>query len=314
MTFLSIVVPVYNVEAYLERCIESVITQNVCGIELLLIDDGSKDRSPLICDKYASCFEFIKVIHQENQGLSGARNTGIINSKGKYILFLDSDDYLEPDCIEKIIKELEKRSCDVFIGTAYKVYPSGEKSQFAIHHKISEGCYSSEEYLKRLKIKKDYSACAWLNICSREFLMNNNLWFKQGIIHEDELWTPQVLLTAKSIQYRNLHFYNYFIREGSIMNSFNYEKSCMCIAYVCKELLKIYDNHADKEIEALRNQVTEIYLQAIIKAEKISMDYRVIDKYELVKNSYFLKTKIKAILYWISPRIYKYVHKHMKKN
>ena len=110
---LTVVIPVYNVEKYLKRCVESVLVQGWHNYDILLVDDGSTDRSPQICDDYVKVYDFISVIHKENGGLSEARNTGISQAKGEYVYFPDSDDWLEPDAFMALAEVLESQKFDI---------------------------------------------------------------------------------------------------------------------------------------------------------------------------------------------------------
>ena len=116
---LSVIVPIYNVQKYLKMCIESILPQIKNKAEMILVDDGSTDRCSEICDFYAARYDYIKVIHQKNAGLSAARNAGLDISSGKYIMFVDSDDFIIKNSVEKIIRELEHIDVDIFFADQY---------------------------------------------------------------------------------------------------------------------------------------------------------------------------------------------------
>lgn len=124
---VTVVVPVYNVERYLKRCIESLKNQTLKEIEIVLINDGSKDKSGEICNEYASKYENIKVIHQLNRGLSGARNTGIKVAQGEYIGFVDSDDYVEKDMFERLYNQAKEYSCEIACCGVKNIYENGKE-------------------------------------------------------------------------------------------------------------------------------------------------------------------------------------------
>ena len=123
---ISFIVPIYNVEKYLVRCIESIIMQKLENIEIILVDDGSPDNCPSICDKYSEKYKFIKTIHKKNEGLGYARNSGLEISKGKYIYFVDSDDYLVPDSIIKLYEKAEEFDLDVCLGGIIEINKFGQ--------------------------------------------------------------------------------------------------------------------------------------------------------------------------------------------
>ncbi len=125
---VSVVVPVFNVEKYLKKCIESIIHQSYKNLEILIIDDGSSDRSPAICDSFLFDNR-VKVFHIENRGVASARNFGIENATGKYIFFLDGDDYLELDCIEQMVRQMKTNCCDLVICGTILEYEDGQKKK-----------------------------------------------------------------------------------------------------------------------------------------------------------------------------------------
>lgn len=211
---LSIVVPVYNVEKYIGKCLDSLLNQdlNEHEYEIIVIDDGSTDRSPEICDVYANREPRIRVIHQLNQGLSVARNVGVDSAQGVFIQFVDSDDYLEKNVLGSLVDRMMQDNLDVLRFGYQLISESGKvtrQSPVLSQNRIVSG----KEYLdKRLGI-----ACyAWQFILSKSFLISNKLYFKPGIIFEDTVWTPIVLLEATRVSEIDLLVYNYLQREGSI--------------------------------------------------------------------------------------------------
>lgn len=189
---LSIIVPVYNVEKYIEGCLNSVIENYYDGIEVILVDDGSKDKSSIICDRYVENYEYISVIHKENGGLSSARNAGIKKATGKYIWFIDSDDYVKEGSIAKIIK-YTSNDTDLILGSYCDVLPNGE----IIEDKLFEPQKDIKAYEYFYGIGST-SYAAFRSICKKDFILENDLFFTEGIYHEDEDWTPRVLCSAKT--------------------------------------------------------------------------------------------------------------------
>lgn len=223
---LSIVIPVYNVRFYVEECLESIQVVANENIEIICVNDGSTDGSELICKEYNQNFKNVKCIDQENQGLSAARNTGIKCASGDYIMFLDSDDYLYQGALKKIICDIrESQNVDMFCGRAY---------EFCDGHKEYSLCQTDYSLLKsekpvqifkELDSNKKFWFAAWLLIVKREFLLDNSLFFKNGIYHEDELWVPQVFLQANTIKMLNYGFYCYRTnRQGSIVSAPNIKR------------------------------------------------------------------------------------------
>lgn len=216
---LSIIVPVYNVAPYLRKCVDSLLAQDLSleDYEIILVDDGSLDFSPTICDEYAREYENIRVVHRQNRGLSTARNIGIEIASGQYVQFVDSDDYLEPNVLDGLVKKMEFDQLDVLrfnyqnVNEAYEVFePNKVSKQFVDYRdEICDG-------LSFLKERLGYVCYACQFMIRKSLLETNRIWFKTGIIFEDTEWTPRVLLKAERVQSFDKIVYNYLQREGSI--------------------------------------------------------------------------------------------------
>ena len=217
---LSIIVPVYNVEQYLRKCVDSVLTQDYDDYEIILVDDGSTDNCPAICDEYAHTHYTlndtqIKVIHQANAGLSAARNSGIEKAHGEYVMFVDSDDYIELNVLGGMIKRMESDNLDVL---RYNFQNVNEQCEVFLPFKdakrdvdYSEEVVGGETFLNERLGPMCY---AWQFIIKRELL--NDCLFKEGIYFEDTEWTPRMLLRAKRVASTPMVVYNYLWRTGSI--------------------------------------------------------------------------------------------------
>ena len=304
---MSIIVPVYNVEEYLDRCMQSIISQYNADFEIVLVDDGSKDSSGIMCDEYATKYGFVKVIHQKNAGLSEARNTGIKNSNGKYLMFVDSDDYLEEGSISLLIYKAKITDCDVLVGKSWIVDDDGNKRDEE-KYSISEGVYSSKEYAECLANNR-YSAsfCAQYHICKKEFITNKNLSFTKNILHEDELWTPKLLISAKTVCYTGIYFYYHYMREGSIMHSNNMVRRGESLVEITKQLIVFFDESGREDLAYYRDRMTAFYLQAVYLVPDYSKKDTLGRKMPL-NNSYYLMTKLKSLLYFLSPWMFIKVH------
>ena len=255
--FLSIIIPVYNVESYLPRCLDSIENQNVMDYEIILVDDGS------ICDKYAASFQNIICVHKENGGLSDARNVGMKYATGEYIWFVDSDDYVTDKCLNELKKALKSNPCDVLVCQSKTVddnLNTCDERQYTIPEKM----YSSHEYMEALKQHPESVLfCAQFHIVRRKFVEDNEFSFHRGILHEDELWTPQLLLKAEKIYYSRLNIYFHYMRVGSIMHSSNMEKSGKSDLIVTDKLKEIYNKSGRNDLQYLRDHMADTYLQAI---------------------------------------------------
>lgn len=233
---LSIIVPIYNVAPYLRKCVDSLLTQDISDYEIILVDDGSTDGSSDIADAIQSEAKGtenreadilastpytlhhtpkIKVIHQENAGLSAARNTGIAAAQGEYIMFVDSDDYLQPNTLGDLLKQAERDNLDVLRFRYQNVRESGEA--FAPYKDMTNyNDYSSEptDGLTFLNERMG-TQCYVVQFLVKADIVRQEL-FTLGIFFEDTDWTPRMLLRAKWVASTDLVVYNYLWREGSI--------------------------------------------------------------------------------------------------
>lgn len=214
-TLVSVVVPSYNVEKYLKRCIKSLVNQTYTSIEIIIVNDGSLDGTGSIAAELAKNDKRIIVLNKENGGLSDARNYGLAHSNGKYVLFVDSDDYIELDSIRIMTEECEINNLDVLRSGYKKVFDDGRVWHNDLIKRVG-GVMKGIDYFYEAVSSNTYYAMAWCGLYLRSFLINNNLYFKKGIYHEDALWTPQVLIKADRVGYLDYEFYNYCIRDDSI--------------------------------------------------------------------------------------------------
>ena len=200
-SLVSIIVPVYNVQQWLNKCIDSLISQSYKNIEVLLINDGSTDRSGEICDEYSSKDSRIKVIHISNNGQSVARNKGLHISKGEYVLFIDSDDYLcDREIIKKFVNILNNSKCD-FIYTSYCRFNDGNENEITEILPINLTNKDIENKLGKniladLITQNSFHHAPYLKVCRRDFILKNNLYFREGYYHEDVEWSFKVFYYA----------------------------------------------------------------------------------------------------------------------
>lgn len=221
--FFSIIVPIYKVEKYLCQCVDSVLEQDFEDFELILVDDGSPDRCPQICDEYAKRDSRIVVIHKENGGLSDARNAGILKAQGEYVLFLDSDDYWSDIHALSLIAEKAKTGIPDIISFGCK-YLSQEELLSGKHRDFSEyNGLDPSETLYKLVVDDRLYITAWAMSVRRSFLLESNLLFKKGIKSEDIEWGIRLFALEPSWAFLTENFYVYRKnREGSITSTIDY--------------------------------------------------------------------------------------------
>ncbi|MEG1637879.1 MAG: glycosyltransferase, partial [Cellulosilyticaceae bacterium] len=212
---ISIIVPVYKVEQYLHKCIDSILAQTFTNFELILVDDGSPDQCGEICEEYARKDDRIVVIHKENGGLSSARNAGLDRAKGDYIGFVDSDDYIESDMYEILYNSCVKYQCEIancssIIYFPHKTVSNGEH-QILIHTK--------EEAMKNMLLSKFYDEVVWVKLFKKDVI--GDIRFPEGRIYEDTAFTYKVIDRCEKYCFVGEAKYHYIKREGSVMSSAN---------------------------------------------------------------------------------------------
>lgn len=312
MIKISIIIPVYNVEDYIHDCILSIVNQpkfNEC--ELILIDDGSTDDSGIICDLYAKEYENILTFHKHNEGVSSARNYGLLNAKGKYICFFDSDDYISFGSLSDLINEIEEPFDILYYDGVLDNKNKLFGGEYFIHNELEENkTYSGKEFIIKSICKNKMFITVWLGIYNRKFLLENQLLFDDIMWHEDEIWTPRILLKASNIRYLKKNIYHYRIRENSIMRNKEYKKHIKCMLHVLNQLENIYNEIDDSFLKKiLFNNLANKYLALIYKWNMIEYPrlLRKINIKKLKRWSFSIKTKIKLLLLWFSPKLYCFI-------
>lgn len=218
--FVSIIVPVYNVENYITKCVNSIIVQQHRNLEIILVDDGSKDKSGVIIDNLEKTDNRIRAIHQLNKGVSSARNVGLENAKGEYILFIDADDYIEPDYTTYFIKMVVDNSCE--IGFDLNCYDIMNKAQIFIDEmkRITSEQAITDIYLEKINV------AVWNKIYKRSFLIDNKLrfntefWFGEGM-----LFNIECLQFVDYVAIGQRRVYHQFYNAESAMRNFNLESN-----------------------------------------------------------------------------------------
>ena len=301
---VSVIVPVFNTEKYLRKCIESILTQTCPDIELILIDDGSVDDCPKICDEYALQDDRATVIHKPNGGPSAARNDGIKAASGEFILFVDSDDYIEPNAVEKLFKKAKEDNLDILLG-AFVFNDNLVRIRYQKEEEYSR-IWKSEEFLL-YKLQQGFrSMVIWTGLYRRMFIIENSIFFKVGVVHEDELWLPSLYLSSGRLGLIKFPFYHYNTTNvTSIVRRIDQRKNGSDYLVVCESLEKLYDKIEEESLrQVAMDSLVQLYIYAVVHCRMFLIKNSKKDDNKFIKHkAYFKKTKLKVLLFSISRRL-----------
>lgn len=256
MKTFSVIVPVYNVEQYLEQCLESILAQNYDDYEVICVNDGSTDSSREILTAWESRMPQMRVIDRENGGLSAARNTGLEAATGEYVVFVDSDDWVEPNMLDTLAKSIGNE--DMLCFACQRTDNNGSDH-------LSAETTNGWNYYNRhaLEARIIPFVCVWQRCYRRRFLLDNDLWFREGILHEDNEFTPRACLRAKSIKVILDILYNYRVRPNSIMTTRGL-KSKESLITIGNELSKLFSREQGIDKTVVYRSLTQCYQMAFI--------------------------------------------------
>lgn len=240
MDLISVIVPIYKVEPYLRRCVDSILAQTYHDIEVILVDDGSPDNCPEMCDEYAAQDERIKVIHKANGGLSSARNVGLDAASGDWVSFIDSDDWIEPDMYEILLQNAENANAEISVGGVNDELVDHDRvivTKTTYHGALKQETLSPTEAMARYFTT---SWAAWDKIYRKELFQT--IRFPVGEINEDEAIVLKLLDTCTAVSYTNQVFYHYIHRAQSITTSAFSEKKLAWYRH-CQDNLRWVQQH-----------------------------------------------------------------------
>lgn len=296
---LDIIIPVYNVNSYICQCIDSVI--NIPDVNILVINDGSKEDASFLKDCYSKFSNFY-YYEKENGGLSSARNYGINRATSEYIMFLDGDDFIVTEELQKAIESLKLKKTKVSLY--FFRYFWEEQNRFEKERMLD--CY----YSKAVRIeditesKGLFPMVAWRYIIDRRFILRNNLYFKEGIFHEDEEWSTRLWCFAEKINILNYFVYNYRQREGSISSNYTV-KHLKDLFYIIKCLdnfsLQLKDNN---KLQLVEFKKKEMFRESCVRSINLTLDNKERREYTLlykdvIKKIAFNNKIIKWVPYWL---------------
>ncbi len=298
---ISVIVPIYKVEPYLRQCVDSIINQTYKNLEIILVDDGSPDRCPQICDEYAAKDNRIQVIHKENGGLSSARNAGLNIAIGDYIAFVDSDDYLDLTMYEELINEIILNKADVSVCNPLQVMDG--KVQNNDSHGEREIIEERELIWKYLPSKLRFEV--WNKLFKREVIGETR--FKNGQIYEDLYFDRCVFSRVHTIVYNDVFLYYYRFNRPGATNSFFNEKRFIIFKELDEYITKFRTEGLEELSDIYRKYAMEISLIFYIQSKRTRSNSCVRDKIVNIFVSYFKvnnNNKLKYHIFRYSPMIY----------
>ncbi len=312
---ISIIIPVYNVEQYLDYCLQSVLSQDYTNLEIILIDDGSTDSSGQKCDEYAKQYQGVKVIHQKNGGLSSARNTGLKEMTGEYFSFIDSDDYVRKDYISRMYNLIVSDKTDMVV-CSYKKVP-GEEDYKNIPQKENNHSVYNQETIKYKMISRELPMYAHGKLYKRK--LADNMEFPEGRLFEDVLTCWNVLKNVNSVSYSDVELYFYRQRQDSIVNM-DFQHGRMDQIYFSKRIFEEIEGDTPLKYAA----GTRCFFAAAddyalvtdeFKKEKIYLvkSIKMFRKYVLKDSRAGLSLKIMALLSFLCPGIVRVLGRMYKK-
>lgn len=236
---ISVIIPAYNVEKYLDECILSVLTQK-CRIEVIVINDGSTDNTLNVAKHYSSKYNNIILIDQKHSGPSIARNQGLETAKGRYIAFIDSDDWVSPNSLSNLYAIAEQNNLDMILGNMIYYYSDNRQENIfdIIPIELKNKTLLGKDCFTSLMETGSYYPMACSFICKRSWVEKHNLRFDEYIIHEDEVWTQIALCLAEKIMMTDIDFYYYRKREGSIMHTLDVRIRTKSLFHIAKRFIE----------------------------------------------------------------------------
>lgn len=312
----SIIVPVYNVEAYLGKCINSLITQDYENYEILLVNDGSTDESGKICDYFSSICARVKVFHCKNKGVSAARNYGMEQAQGEYLIFVDSDDCVEPDLCRRLDAVIRKsQNADVVAYNGWEE-EQGKKTREKIKEvkRAELTIWNGHDYLLNCYKKESLEVVVWLYCLRKGYAEQQKLRFIEGIYHEDVEFVPRALLSAdKLVEIRDC-LYHYQVRPGSISTHSNKRKNVKDLFYVL-ELQNALAERQEPELRKwMKNSILNSGLSMVMEAQMYQPEYRkLFHKAFLKGKAATVRNRLRALLCAVNMRLYCEINSYYKK-
>lgn len=311
---ISIIVPIYKVELFLSQCIESIIRQTYQNLEIILVNDGSPDGCPQICDEYAKKDKRIKVIHKQNEGVAVARNIGIETATGDYIGHVDSDDYIHPAMYETMLQILQKTAADIVYCNRYDVYDEQHINELTMKQgaDIQVIILNNIDALKALmRDQRGQVIVPWAKLYRKDIF--DGVQYPKGEVNEDSFITWKLLYKSSKIAYADVKFYYHRIRENSTMQTFNLKRMRVLDAYQ-----EITDCFKEEGINELFIIAARMYLHTIAhlyyRAKKAKMNTQLLEEIKerfyfehrrlsIIKDISFGRHRLLVTLFFINPNL-----------
>lgn len=262
----SVILPIYNVEKYLHECVDSILAQTFRDYEIILVDDGSTDNSPAICDAYARKYDFISVIHKKNGGLSDARNYGTEAAKGEYIVYIDSDDFIVSETFFEDLNEKADNSPDLIFYKYVKFFDDTKeygKCNFTYENAIKEDSYAKQ--ITALVKDDAFYGMAWIKAIKREIIKDHDIMFEAGLLGEDMEWNYHIVSNSHSIVFADKSYIAYRQRSGSITSTHRLKNLTDFIYVLEKWSEKIVSETEDEQLKtALLGSLAKYYSNLLI--------------------------------------------------
>lgn len=308
---ISIIVPVYNVENYLDRCVDSIVKQTYKNIEIILVDDGATDNSGKICDKWSKSDDRVKVFHKKNGGLSDARNYGIKNSTGKYLTFVDSDDYIDKEYVKYLYSLIKKDDYDISIAQQTIVTKNNKKESASL---IKEVSYKKLEAIKHLLLEDSFTVSACAKLYKRELF--DNIEFPKGKLYEDNGTMYKIFDNVEKVICSSRPVYYYVIRDSSITTQ-KFTQKKLDIIYLTDEMEKYLNKYFELSDIIFRRKVKvrlTILRQLATNNLSNSIFYKDIKKYfrknirKIISNKYISKKeKLVILIFLLNKNLFKFM-------
>ena len=310
---ISVIIPVYNVEKWLNKCVDSILSQSYENFEVILVNDGSTDKSGDICDKYLKEDNRVKVFDILNSGQSVARNIGLKEAKGDYILFIDSDDYISDKAIiEKFINILYSNNYD-FIYTSYCRFEDGneEKITEILPINLTNDEIKNKEgkdILVDLLNKNSFHHAPYLKVCRKEFILNNKLFFREGYYNEYEEWTFKVFYYAKKIFIYDKSWYMRRMRENSTITSRNESAICKKLCdrlIIADDLIKFFEKENASKV--IIDDLVRMYWGDLMITRGVKEKYNIKKCTKVIASTKNVLNKSSVKKYLIGNKLIKYL-------